>query len=86
MENEEEDLLDNLIAAMIEFDEASNKAIKESIEFIKIIEGGGEINDRQKHLVYYHIKGNERIFGEYKNEVVKNYFKDFVPEPYPWVK
>ena len=80
-------LADNLIKAFEEFVDTCNQtSAEDAINCIHKIEHGEELNNRQKHLVYYHMKDRELKFGEYKNEIVKEYFKNFVPDPLPWEK
>ena len=77
---------DNLVKAFEQFVIASNKASAEVVKCIQKIENGEELNERQKHLVYWHMKDKENTFGRYKNEIIKEYLKDFVPEKQPWNK
>ena len=79
-------LADSLVKAYENFIEISKKTMTNVSKCIDIIENGGLLDNRQKHLVYYHMKDIENTFGEFKNETVKEYLKDFIPEKQPWEK
>jgi len=79
-------LANNLVESFEKFFEANNNYMTNVSKCIGIIENGGLLDNRQKHLIYWHMKDKENTFGEYKNEIVKEYLKDFTPEKHSWNK